>query len=99
MRPTGGFAQTRHAIRIRHVKLSIAFVAVHCPAVVYLQTTRGGLKDAAGVSQMAENVLLLPVGRKPIDRTGRCCPRPLRWKRTFGAKDVGPAHKPRSGLA
>ena len=57
MRPTGGFAQTRHATLFRHVKLRIAFVAV-------------SLKDAASVFQVAENVFFLPVWCEPIDSPG-----------------------------
>ena len=37
---------------------------------------RGGLKNAARIGQMAENVFFLPVWRKPIDSTGWRCPRP-----------------------
>ncbi len=63
MRPTCGFAQTRHAICFRRVELGIALVTVR-------------LQDAERVSQMAENVLFLPVWRKPIDSAGWCGPRP-----------------------
>ena len=48
MRPTGGFAQMRNAISFRHIKLGIAFVAVR-------------LQNAARVSQMAQDMLFLPV--------------------------------------
>ena len=57
MRPTGRFAQARHATRFRHVQLSIAFVTIR-------------LKDPTRISQMAQDVPLLPVRCKPIDSTG-----------------------------
>ena len=76
MGPTGRLAQTRRAIGFRLVELGIALVAVR-------------LQDAAGVGQMAENVLFLPVWREPIDSTRVVMPPP---------KDVDRAHRPRSGL-
>jgi hypothetical protein len=48
MRLTGGFAQTQHATRFRHVKLGIAFVAVR-------------LQNTAGIGQVAQDMLFLPV--------------------------------------
>ena len=43
---------------------------------------------------MAQDVLFLPVGRKPIDSTGWCGPRPS----AIGPRTVDRAHRPRSGL-
>jgi len=58
MGPTDHFAQTARAIGFRFVELAIAFVTV-------------GLKNAADVGQMTEDVLFLPVRCEGIDSAGR----------------------------
>lgn len=72
MSPTGGLAQVGRPVGVRTVKLGIALVAI-------------GLEDAAGVGQMAMDVLFLPVRREGIDRPGRrgACPGAL-------VADIGP---------
>lgn len=76
VRPTGRFAQTGCTIGIRLIKLAVACVAVR-------------LEDAAGVGQVAQDMLFLPVWREPINSTWRRCPPP---------KGVDRAHRPRSAL-
>jgi len=63
MSPTSCFAQTRDTTRFRLVEFGITFVAV-------------GLQNTARVSQVAQDVLFLPVRCEPIDSTGWRCPGP-----------------------
>ncbi len=58
VRPTGRFTQRGYTVSSRRVKLGIALVTV-------------GLQNSAGICQMVENVLFLPVWCKPSDSTGR----------------------------
>ena len=62
--PTGRLAQARFTIGFRRIELGISLIAI-------------SLEDAAGVGQMAENVLFLPVRCKPIDGPRWRCTRPL----------------------
>ena len=66
MRTAGGLAELALALQIGGIELGIALVAI-------------GLKNAAGLAQMAKDMVFLPVRGELIDRAGRglACPRAL----------------------